>query len=397
VHPDEIMRQGIDAFYSKDSGLLAASAESLRLLNVSPWAQNRLDGLLLCHHHHFAEGAIKLLASFDERSEPQVMHELVATLTLFEEPITLELLQEVLLKAIETTRQCRNLKFNPEWVVRLEWAIGFLLYTLDAPVQIPKMFAAKWREGLPGDHYANADCKLLVDLDYVEGKGCKRFFPFLLTLADMHEDVLRANTMMTRVPDELNLPQEVDVSPDEYASNPIYRRTAYNFIARIPEEKMFAKGLDLGCGAGIMGEILGERIEHLTGVDMNRKSLDHASSGAGYDDVIEADVIEFLNSNSGEYDLIIACMLLDYVPGKEVIRLAAERLAIDGLLVFSFIPSLEATPDNDVGRHRYYLPDFFAAEAPALSVVSCEMNTYMWTGGYYVVMKRPGDCSTAPE
>ena len=73
------------------------------------------------------------------------------------------------------------------------------------------------------------------------------------------------------------------------------------------------RALDLGCGTGLSGIVLRELSQHLTGVDLSPKMLDHARDKAVYDELIEAELITYLAQNQTAYDLIAAADVLPYL------------------------------------------------------------------------------------
>lgn len=73
-----------------------------------------------------------------------------------------------------------------------------------------------------------------------------------------------------------------------------------------------AQTLDLGCGTGLTGIVLREVSKHLTGVDIAAKMLAQAKEKHIYDDLIEAEINQFLQKNKQHYDIIIAADVLPY-------------------------------------------------------------------------------------
>jgi predicted TPR repeat methyltransferase len=70
--------------------------------------------------------------------------------------------------------------------------------------------------------------------------------------------------------------------------------------------------LDLGCGTGLTGIVLRELSTHLTGVDISAKMLAQAKEKSIYDNLVEAELSEFLKKNKSHYDLITAADVLPY-------------------------------------------------------------------------------------
>ncbi len=94
--------------------------------------------------------------------------------------------------------------------------------------------------------------------------------------------------------------------------------------------------LDLGCGTGLCGAILRELAEHLTGVDLSAKMLAQAKNKDIYDELVEAEILSFLNETSSDFDLIIAADVLPYFSDLEPLFIAIKnRLHQNGIFIFS--------------------------------------------------------------
>jgi len=389
--PEDQFQQGLDAFDSNDIPQLVASLDALRRINALPWRQDRLKGLLFLKNGIYDLSAKALCSSFYANPAPQVLYEFFLAIGQAPTTFSPQELSKHLHAGIDVIRQCRERNIEPECTAHLEWSLGYILYLSSFSLTELKTISNKWRESLPEGKYDQKSFELFRDIPMKTMRKGKRFFPFVMALAGMENDVIAANTIVAGLPGELNLPRADDQHPAaEYSTDLSFLRTAETFVSAVGEILPIERMLDLGCGPGAVGRMLRPNVEHLTGVDLNVEYLAYAKDDAGYDVTVESEVIEFLTTSQGQFDLITACMLLDYLPGKEVIRLAVERLAPGGFLAFTFIPShLETVGNSEC--HQYYRPDFFADVAPSLTTVSCDMHTYMWTGGYYVVLQRQMD------
>ena len=94
--------------------------------------------------------------------------------------------------------------------------------------------------------------------------------------------------------------------------------------------------IDLGCGTGLCGAILREVSEHLTGVDISAKMLDQAKSKGIYDQLVEAELITFLQHNEQKYELAVAGDVLPYFGALDPLFTAIhQRLSSGGLFIFT--------------------------------------------------------------
>lgn len=95
------------------------------------------------------------------------------------------------------------------------------------------------------------------------------------------------------------------------------------------------RALDLGCGTGLMGEVLRARCDWLGGVDLSAGMLARAQAKGLYDELSKAD-INTLTLDEPRYDLIVAADVFTYVGALErIIAWCAGSLAPGGRLAFA--------------------------------------------------------------
>jgi predicted TPR repeat methyltransferase len=101
--------------------------------------------------------------------------------------------------------------------------------------------------------------------------------------------------------------------------------------------RRFASALDIGCGTGLMGEAVRDRVDHLTGVDLSPGMIAQARERGLYDALDVAEAVAFLaRSAPGAYDCILAADALCYFGDLRPIVQACKRvLAAGGILAFS--------------------------------------------------------------
>lgn len=102
------------------------------------------------------------------------------------------------------------------------------------------------------------------------------------------------------------------------------------------------KILDVGCGAGILAEVLAEELAKVTGIDMSTAVLDIAKKHAK-ERLLEINyqhihVEQLAKQQTEKYDLITCMEMLEHVPNPEnIIKACATLLKPDGLLLLSTI------------------------------------------------------------
>jgi predicted TPR repeat methyltransferase len=101
-------------------------------------------------------------------------------------------------------------------------------------------------------------------------------------------------------------------------------------------DRRFARALDLGCGTGLMGEVMRGRTEELVGVDLSPAMLAAAEQRRIYDRLAIDDLVSFLATEERQFDLIVAADVFVYLDDlAPVLHLAALRLAASGAIAFS--------------------------------------------------------------
>lgn len=121
----------------------------------------------------------------------------------------------------------------------------------------------------------------------------------------------------------------------------------------------FGRGVDLGCGTGLVGEALDDMVEHLDGVDLAEEMLALADEKGAYADLYVGDAVAYLEGvEAGSHDLVVAADVLPYLGTLEPLFAAAARALVPGgVLAFSTetLP-LEAFAGRawTVGPHQRY-------------------------------------------
>jgi predicted TPR repeat methyltransferase len=92
---------------------------------------------------------------------------------------------------------------------------------------------------------------------------------------------------------------------------------------------------DLGCGTGMCGPLFRAIAQTLVGVDLSSKMLTKAAERGAYDQLINAELGDFLSWNSSAFDLIIAADVFVYIGDLDPI-FGAVRMALRSGGAFAF-------------------------------------------------------------
>ncbi len=144
-----------------------------------------------------------------------------------------------------------------------------------------------------------------------------------------------------------------------------------------PGPALLGPVLDLGCGTGLAGVALHDRLgDALVGVDLSRRMLDQARAKGIYTDLVDADLIDALRDLDRRFDVIVAADVFCYLGRLDAVLAACTpRLAPDGLLLFSVERSAEGSGYTLHRQGRYaHAPDLLRADLAAAGLVPLEMR-----------------------
>jgi predicted TPR repeat methyltransferase len=108
-------------------------------------------------------------------------------------------------------------------------------------------------------------------------------------------------------------------------------------LSAVAPSRGFVSALDLGCGTGLMGAPLRERVDRLAGVDLSAAMIAKARERGFYDRLMVGDAAAILGCEApGSFDLIVAADALVYVGDLAPLFAAVgSALTADGLFAFS--------------------------------------------------------------
>jgi predicted TPR repeat methyltransferase len=94
--------------------------------------------------------------------------------------------------------------------------------------------------------------------------------------------------------------------------------------------------LDAGCGTGLCGPLVAPYVRRLTGIDLSAGMLAQAKEKGVYDELLKAELTEYLRRRAEAFDLIISADTLVYFGAlDEVVDAAAKALRARGMLIFT--------------------------------------------------------------
>ena len=138
-----------------------------------------------------------------------------------------------------------------------------------------------------------------------------------------------------------------------------------DYLAKLNPFPDSLSALDLGCGTGMVGQVMRPYARELVGVDLSQAMLDQSATKQIYRKLHKSDITEFLRASCERYDLIVCMDTFIYV-GRldEILPLIYQTLNVGGLLFFS-TEKLSGSSDtsyhlNISGRYSHH-PDYLTA------------------------------------
>jgi predicted TPR repeat methyltransferase len=113
--------------------------------------------------------------------------------------------------------------------------------------------------------------------------------------------------------------------------------------------------LDAGCGTGLCAPLLRPYARYLAGVDLSAGMLAKAKGRKAYDDLIQAELTDYLDQKSQAFDIIASADTLCYFGALEpVFKAAAGALKTDGFLAFTLEDAEDETKSYLLNPHGRY-------------------------------------------
>lgn len=94
--------------------------------------------------------------------------------------------------------------------------------------------------------------------------------------------------------------------------------------------------LDAGCGTGLCGPLIRDFSAQLVGVDLSKGMIEKAKGRGVYDNLVVAELTDYMQNQSNTYDLVVSADTLIYFGAlTEVLSAVNSTLKNEGVLVFS--------------------------------------------------------------
>ncbi|MBL0423247.1 tetratricopeptide repeat protein [Ramlibacter sp. AW1] len=124
---------------------------------------------------------------------------------------------------------------------------------------------------------------------------------------------------------------------DAHLTGPLAYQAPRVLLERLQQAgHRFDHAADLGCGTGLCGPWLRSMARQVTGVDVSARMLEQARAKHVYDELVHADLVDYLRGPVGPFDLVVAADVFIYVGALEPVFAAlVPRLRPGAQLCFS--------------------------------------------------------------
>jgi predicted TPR repeat methyltransferase len=160
----------------------------------------------------------------------------------------------------------------------------------------------------------------------------------------------------------------------------------------------FRHMLDLGCGTGLVGNLLGKYADRSTGVDVSGGMLAVARKKKIYDTTVRDEATHYLAGADQTFDLVVAADVFIYFGDLEkVFRLIRQRMVATGRFLFS----IESTSHGTYylcksGRYAHsneYVRQLAANCGLAVMIdksIVIRKHGHRWANGHLFMVKKVG-------
>jgi len=138
----------------------------------------------------------------------------------------------------------------------------------------------------------------------------------------------------------------------------------------------YEQAVDLGCGTGLTGMIMRPLVTQLTGVDIAEKMLVLAREKAIYDDLVEMELLRFLQRSEQTFDLFVAADVLPYFGDLDLLFKAVKaRMQAEAMFWFTTEISQDASWSLQGSIRFCHHPDYLKTLCHHYGLKICHQET----------------------
>ena len=124
---------------------------------------------------------------------------------------------------------------------------------------------------------------------------------------------------------------------------------AAEMATHLPEASKSLRCLDLGCGTGLCAPLVSDWAGELVGVDLSPKMLERAAGRQLYDELVTADLVDYLAGSIEPFDLMFAADVFVYFGALDALLSGVSRSLVQGGWLFFTVEKCENDSARDLG------------------------------------------------
>jgi len=264
---------------------------------------------------------------------------------------------------------------------------------------------AKTKQGQGRLEEALADYMVMIELDPIEGRGYYGAVK-ILDLLERYDELAELVKIWQSSGADIQLDEHLQAAltgETPQRANDAYVKDQFDGMAVEFENKLAAleyhapqlivdalasilqnrKGelaiLDAGCGTGLCGVLLRSFAKQLIGVDLSPGMLKVACEKNIYDELVEAELTEFLGNNQSHYNVVVCADTLVYFGSlTDVLKGMRAALTDDGMLAFT-VEKLDKNLEysqyklSHTGRYAHAL-EYITSQLRQTGFKACEIR-----------------------
>jgi SAM-dependent methyltransferase len=165
-------------------------------------------------------------------------------------------------------------------------------------------------------------------------------------------------------------------------------RKVFNAIGIHPQERL--KGLDIGCGTGILREqVEAATAWNIDGFDLNLSALKRTQPGRG--GTFYYNIFDQRPELLGQYDIAFLFDVIEHIePTEPFLRAVMQHLKPGGTLIIN-VPALELLRsgyDDAAGHYRRYDKPTLRAEVERFGFAVCDVRYWAWSMVPLLLLRR---------
>jgi predicted TPR repeat methyltransferase len=120
------------------------------------------------------------------------------------------------------------------------------------------------------------------------------------------------------------------------SQNNLWARLVHRTFDRLARSPETLHVLDAGCGSGVIGTLIGQKVARLVGVDLSPGLIERARETKVYHELYQDDLVTFMSTRPETFDVVTSsAVLVHFGDLAPVFDAAAETLRDDGLFIFT--------------------------------------------------------------